>query len=88
MGIVESVSLQRNCMAKLIFVLKKMNIEDFVEKGRQENFVECEKKRCTIKERGFFEIFRENYCIMQVYGSRQKLSNQDASYVPQVQNTA
>ena len=64
-----------------------MNIEDFVENGRQENFVECEKKRCTIKERGFFEIFRENYCIIQVFGSRQKLSNQHESYVSQVHNT-
>ena len=73
MDIAESVSLQRNCMAELIFVLKKMIIEDFVEKRRQENFVEYEKKRYTIKERGFLEIFRENYCIMQVYGSRQKL---------------
>jgi len=75
-------------MAKLISFLKKMVIEDFVEKRCQENFVECEKKkRSTIKETGFFKIFWENYCIIQVYGSRQKLSTQDASYLPQVLNT-
>jgi len=75
-------------MAKFISVLKKMVIEDFVEKRGQENFVEFEKKRCTIKEREFFKIFWENYCIIQVYGSRQKLSNQDTSYVPQVLNAS